>query len=321
MKNYLGIFACPKCKSTVESINGKIKCTNPECSSIYPIYNDVPILINDANSLFSIKHFETSEETTFSMSEERQGHFGKWVKKFVPSISHNMAAEKNYAFLLQELIKAKKDGDNTIKKVLIIGGGIAGRGMNKFLSSTEIEIIETDVSYGPRTQIICDCHDLPFFDNTFDLVIAQAVLEHVVDPIRCVSEIHRVLATDAIVYAETPFMQQVHMRQYDFTRYTHLGHRRLFRNFTEMKSGCVAGPGTSLAWAYSYFIMSFASSRLMKNILKTFAYSTSFFLKYFDYLLKDRPGAYDAASIFYFMGKKSNATLDDKELIKAFKGL
>ncbi|MGG9970621.1 methyltransferase domain-containing protein [Ferruginibacter sp. SUN002] len=320
MKDYLDIFVCPKCKSSVNKINAAIVCTNSICKSTYPVYNNTPILINEDNSLFTIQSFETTEETTFSMSEERKGSFGKWMKKLVPSISHNLAAEKNYAYLLNELIKAN-NGDGSVKKVLIIGGGIAGRGMDKFLSSKQIEIIETDVSYGPRTQIICDSHDLPFADKTFDLVIAQAVLEHVVDPIRCVSEIHRVLATDAMVYAETPFMQQVHMRQYDFTRYTHLGHRRLFRNFTEMKSGCVAGPGTSLAWAYSYFIMSFASNRLMKNILKTFAYSTSFFLKYFDYLLKDKPGGYDAASIFYFMGKKSNTALDDKELIKAFKGI
>lgn len=320
MKDYLDIFVCPKCKSPVHNVNSKIACTNLACQSIYPIYNDTAILINEANSLFSIKSFETTEETTFSMSEERRGNFGKWIKKFVPSISHNLAAEKNYGYLLQELVN-QSNTDGTIKKVLIIGGGIAGRGMDKFLSSKEIEIIETDVSYGPRTQIICDCHDLPFADKTFDLVIAQAVLEHVVDPIRCVSEIHRVLADNAMVYAETPFMQQVHMRQYDFTRYTHLGHRRLFRNFTEIKSGCVAGPGTSLAWAYSYFLMSFASTRSMKNVLKTFAYSTSFFLKYFDYLLKDKPGGYDAASIFYFMGRKSETALEDKELIKAFKGI
>jgi uncharacterized protein YbaR (Trm112 family)/SAM-dependent methyltransferase len=320
MKDHLNIFACPKCKSPANKINNEIKCTNSLCNSIYPIYNGIPILINEVNSLFSIKSFETTEETTFSMSEERKGSFGKWAKKLIPSISHNLAAEKNYAFLLEELIKASKT-DNSIKKVLIIGGGIAGRGMDKFLSSKEIEIIETDVSYGPRTQIICDCHDLPFSDNIFDLVIAQAVLEHVLDPIRCVEEIHRVLRPDAMVYAETPFMQQVHMRQYDFTRYTHLGHRRLFRYFTEMKSGCVAGPGTSLAWAYSYFLMSFASNRLMKNILKTFAYSTSFFLKYFDYLLKDKPGGYDAASIFFFMGKKSDTPLNDKDLIKAFRGI
>ena len=62
-----------------------------------------------------------------------------------------------------------------------------------------------------------------------------------------------------VVYAETPFMQQVHMGPYDFTRFTHSGHRRLFRRFEEVESGAVCGPGMALAWAYQYFLLSFAT--------------------------------------------------------------
>jgi hypothetical protein len=48
---------------------------------------------------------------------------------------------------------------------------------------------------------------------------------------------------------------------------------------------------------------------------------TSFYLKYFDYLLLDKPGALDASSSCYFMGEKSDKTLSDKDLIKLFRGL
>ncbi len=84
-------------------------------------------------------------------------------------------------------------------------------------------------------------------DESFDGVICQAVLEHVLDPYRCVEEIHRVLRPNGLVYAETPFMQQVHGGTHDFTRFTHLGHRRLFRKFAEVDSGVVCGPGMALA--------------------------------------------------------------------------
>ena len=50
-------------------------------------------------------------------------------------------------------------------------------------------------------------------------------------------EIYRVLKSDGIVYIETPFMQQVHGGKYDFTRFTYLGHRRLFARFQEIESG------------------------------------------------------------------------------------
>jgi hypothetical protein len=135
-----------------------------------------------------------------------------------------------------------------------------------------------------------------------------------------VDEIHRVLKQNGLVYAETPFMQQVHMGQYDFTRFTHLGHRRLFRRFDEVESGPVVGPGVALAWAYKYFLLSFATSRVARAILKNFAHLTSFYLKYFDHYLIDKPGAFDAASGYYFMGQKSDQTLSDRELTKLYKG-
>jgi len=48
---------------------------------------------------------------------------------------------------------------------------------------------------------------------------------------------------------------------------------------------------------------------------------TGFFWKYFDYYLLDEPGSYDAASAFFFVGKKNTEPLSDKELIKGFKGM
>lgn len=182
----------------------------------------------------------------------------------------------------------------------MLGGSIKGEGMDAVYSNESFEIVGSDVSFGSYTKLISDAHDIPFDNETFDCVIVQAVLEHVLDPQRCVSEIHRVLKPTGLVYAETPFMCQVHMKQYDFTRFTHLGHRRLFRHFEEVCSGPVCGPGMALAWSYSYFLKSFATSRTMSRILNVFARFTSFYFKYFDYYLIDKPGSYDAASGLFF---------------------
>ena len=157
--------------------------------------------------------------------------------------------------------------------------------------------------------------------NTFDCVIVQAVLEHVLEPHQCIAEIYRVLKPAGIVYGETPFMQQVHMQEYDFTRFTHLGHRWLFKNFEEIESGICCGPGMSFAWAYRAFLRSFASTKLSYFIITNFARMTSFFFKYFDYFLIDRPAAYDGASGFYFIGRKSERPITGKELIQRFRGM
>jgi hypothetical protein len=45
-----------------------------------------------------------------------------------------------------------------------------------------------------------------------------------------------------------------------------------------------------------------------------------FWLKYIDYYLINKPGAFDASSGYYFMGRKANDVLSDKDLIKLYKG-
>lgn len=300
---------CPATKSKLRKNDDCLESVaNPAIR--YPLINGIPILINSDNSIFSIEDFTRNVNTTFELDESKVRTI---VKKLMPKITHNIKAKKNY----DEIIKLLPVN----AKILVIGGSIKGLGTDKIYSHDSFEIIGSDVSFGPYTKLISDAHDIPFQDETFDCVIVQVVLEHVLDPQRCVSEIHRVLKPSGIVYAETPFIQQVHMRQFDFTRYTHLGHRRLFRNFEEIKSGQTGGPGMALSWSYTWFLRSFATSAVMVYLLTFFAYMTSFFLKYFDYFLIDKPGSYDAASQFFFIGRKSNTVLADRELIKQFRGI
>ena len=276
----------------------------------YPIINNIPILINDDKSLFSIKIFKEKKDTTFNSSKV---NFSKLFKKIVPSIGKNLKAKKNYLELKEKL------SENS--RILIIGGSIKGDGIDVLYENNSFEITESDVSFGPHTKIIFDAHDIPFKADTFDCVIVQAVLEHVLDPQRCVSQIYRVLKLGGILYAETPFIQQVHMRQYDFTRFTYLGHQRLFRNFKEINSGPCCGPGMALAWSYRYFLRSFTTNKIILNILLLFGNMTSFYLKYFDYFLINKPGAYDSASGYFFMGTKCKTIMSDKELLEQYKGL
>ena len=115
-------------------------------------------------------------------------------------------------------------------------------------------------------------------------------------------------------------MQQVHMGKFDFTRFTLLGHRRLFRNFEEINSGIVCGPGMALAWSYRYFLLSFFKSNFLRKLVILFTAFTAFYLKYFDKFLIKKKGSFDAASGYFFLGKKSNEILSDKDLIKQYKG-
>jgi SAM-dependent methyltransferase len=272
-------------------------------------------LINEKRSIFSLEDFALRRNTTFQLQRNKIETFLHGLVDLLPDISTAVGAKQNYANL-RELLLAQTPAP----KVLVLGGSIQGTGMEALASARSLEVVATDVSFGPCTALVCDAHDIPFEDETFDGVIAQAVLEHVVDPYRCAEEIYRVLKHGGLVYAETPFMQQVHMGRYDFTRFTHSGHRRLFRRFDEIASGPVCGPGMALAWSYQYFLLSFTASRRLRGLIRACARLTSFYLKYVDYYLVKKSAAFDAASGFYFMGRKGETVLPDRELIRYYKG-
>ncbi|MBW4643044.1 MAG: methyltransferase domain-containing protein [Goleter apudmare HA4340-LM2] len=305
------LLCCPVCKSQLKISSSQLECTNYQCQAAFPIINKTPVLINDNQSVFAISDYQGQDSTILKAKPKIE----RALINLIPSITLNLKAKKNYK-KFAELVKAQ----NPNPRVLIIGGSIVGEGMEPLLSAPEIELVETDVSFGEKISVVCDAHDIPFADNSFDGVVVQAVLEHVADPYRCVEEIHRVLKADGLVYAETPFIAQVHLGKYDFTRFTHLGHRRLFRKFEEIDNGAVCGPGTALAWSYQYFLLSFFKSSVARALVKVFARITSFWLTYFDYLIIDNPGSFDAALGYYFIGKKSEKTIADRELINLYRG-
>ena len=179
----------------------------------------------------------------------------------------------------------------------MLGGSIPGKGMEALTSAPSLELVATDVSFGPLTALICDAHDIPFADESFDGLIVQAVLEHVVDPGRCAEEIlDRVLKPNGVVYAETPFMQQVHQGRYDFTRFTHSGHRRLFRQFREIASGPVCGPGMALASARSIFSSELHIFPSPQGTAESLRATDGLRFEYVDHYLVEKPGALDGAS-------------------------
>lgn len=304
------ILRCPVCRAGLHQEGKVVQCTNIRCGRKFPIVDDIPILIDEGTSVFRFAEYELHHTTTIP----RRSKLATFVR-FLPKLTRNVKARQNYSKLLNML------ASRSIRpKVLIVGGRIAGFGMEEFLADSRLDVIPIDVATGPEVRAVTDAHLLPFDDGAFDCVIAQAVLEHVLDPHRCVAEILRVLKDGGLVYAETPFMQQVHGGRYDFTRWTDLGHRRLFSSFEEISRGASCGPGSALAWAYQYFLLSFVRRAYAVHAVRVFAALTAFWLPFFDYLLIDTAGAQDAASGYFFLGRKTPNRMTDTDLLKLYRG-
>ena len=211
---------CLECYSDNLTItDSEIVCNN--CGYSYPVVEGIPVVIHESKSIFKHTDFIEGKDLFFNLSK-KSSFFDK-ISKLIPGNDVNWVSGSNVKYLLSELEKLSAK----TPRVLILGGSIVGNGLKELVEEPSIEVVESDVSFGPRTKVILDCHDIPYQDGSFDLVVIQAVLEHIVDPHKCVNEIERVLRNNGLVYAETPFMQQVHGGKFDFTRFTYSGHRLL----------------------------------------------------------------------------------------------
>ena len=190
---------------------------------------------------------------------------------------------------------------NPKPSVLIIGSGTPGNGTEGLWTDGDIARTGIDIYPSQTVDFIADAHFLPFKDKTFDGVFIQAVLEHVVDPQGVVTEIARVLKPGGVVYSEIPFMQQVHEGAYDFTRFTPLGHRRLFRHFSCQALGGLGGPGIVLAWSVKYFLWALTRSKSLSIGLAAPVFLIGRLL---DKLMSEK-AMWDAPSGSYFLGVKT----------------
>jgi SAM-dependent methyltransferase len=279
----------------------------------YAVLNGTPVLVRADNEFFA----EQDDDSPHAPDAREWAGWMRALRKRLPSASLAIGSAERYADLAELLIQ---DAEHK-PRVLVIGGGELGQGMEEFVANADLELVETDVYLGPRVAIVCDAHDLPFAEGVFDAVIVQAVLQHVISPTRVVEEIHRVLRPGGYVYAETPFMQQVHGGSFDFTRFTDLGHRRLFHGFDEVDRGVVCGPAMSLLWSLRYFARAIPRSSLLAAAALDLGVTMMFFwLKYLDVFFVKHAGARDGASGLFFMGRSRLGEIPDLDIIASYLG-
>ncbi|MCX7957127.1 MAG: class I SAM-dependent methyltransferase [Endomicrobia bacterium] len=82
-----------------------------------------------------------------------------------------------------------------------------------------------------------DIHDLKFKDNTFDVVVCNAILEHVEFPEKAIKELYRVLKPQGEIWVEVANNQPYHPSPNDYWRVTLPGLKILMKDFVEISSG------------------------------------------------------------------------------------
>jgi SAM-dependent methyltransferase len=77
---------------------------------------------------------------------------------------------------------------------------------------------------------VASADSIPVRDGAFDAVLFTQVLEHIAEPSRVLSELHRILAAGGTLYLTAPLVWELHELPHDYYRYTSEGLRHLLES-------------------------------------------------------------------------------------------
>jgi ubiquinone/menaquinone biosynthesis C-methylase UbiE len=154
--------------------------------------------------------------------------------------------------------------------------------------------------------VVADLTRLPNDENSVDGFICDNVLEHVDNPTRAVSELYRVLKPGGIGYVSTPFLYPFHASPYDYQRWTALGLKKLFHEFSSVEVKTRSGLFSTLNVWLCYVLPSFFSfgSDKIYWLLVNISLFIFFPVKLLDSIAVHLPFSEHTAAVFYCIVKK-----------------
>ena len=285
----LDILACPKCRHPLELLEGgkSLRCSNETCNERYRVQSGVPILLDRTDDSFGVlmELAPTEMEAIYTHKTifyQSLRFVRRWINaEYIPKFPKRVRE----IFYQESLLR-----------ILEIGSGIRKIHPN---------VVNLDIGVFENVDVVGDGHHLPFLDNSFDGVVIEVVLEHIRDPERVVSEIHRVLKRDGYVYSVIPFIHPYHGYPGDYRRFSIEGVGLLFRQFEKEELGVLRGPGVAMLNLLTTipFLFTFSKSEKVFYITKGLSLCLLLPIKFLDKLLIRNPESHRLADTFYYLGK------------------
>lgn len=154
----------------------------------------------------------------------------------------------------------------------VLNAGAGNRDISRLIQG---ELYNQDIPQGLHNgniHIYSPLHKIPKPNGFFDVIICNAVLEHVENPEEVVAEFARVCRSSGVLYLGVPFMQPEHKDPTDFQRYTADGLANLVKRhgFVVERLEAVHNIYTTLAWIICYWLS--AKNSLRNYFLKIVLY-------------------------------------------------
>ncbi|RMH19054.1 MAG: methyltransferase domain-containing protein [Acidobacteria bacterium] len=250
------VVVCPACRGRLEEAQDGLCCRG--CGERYGVAGGIPALF-PPGSPFRRETEETARGTYFSTLDEPR--WQRALRRALPALADDRRAAAIDRRLRRAL--ADKAGDGPLVG-LVIGAGERPRDLESRLP--QVDWLVSDVDGGYRPQLLADAERLPIADRALDVVVAEMVLEHVMDPRRAGAEIERVLKAGGLALVKTPFCFPWHGIPLDFSRPTPAGLLALFPAFEVLALEAGMGPWGAAAYALDAAFVNLAGRRGLRRV-------------------------------------------------------
>ena len=135
------------------------------------------------------------------------------------------------------------------QSVLDVGCGV--KPYRPFFAEVAGEYVGMDIAGSPSVDVVAPAESIPFDSARFDVCVCTQALEHVLEPDRAVSELHRVLKPGGVLLLSTHGTAMYHPGPGDLWRWTQEGLSTLVHeNGDWSRVSLTAAGGTAACFGY-----------------------------------------------------------------------
>jgi SAM-dependent methyltransferase len=208
----IGILACPSCRGLLD---GSLRCDG--CGAEHDVVEGRPVLLTSGSGVPA-----KANEVLAAQARSRKGVVRSGLRGAIDRVREATTADlfgddRTQVPLLVERVAPRLGSSARVLEV--------GAGEQYYRRDLEAlgSIVAMDISLYGATDVIGDCHRLPFAASAFDAVCAVEVLEHLARPWTFFEEAARVLRPGGVLFGVVPQYCPTHGFPHDFFRYTRGG--------------------------------------------------------------------------------------------------
>lgn len=279
-----------------------------ECDNTFKVLNNIPVIIDESNSIFKIEDILKKTPTAQNSNYRNESLKNTFRKKILPALSKDFNQMDRYKELARKV---------NIRSILVIGAGDKVGFYNKMFKNSLVITSDIHLQFSP--DLVFDAHQIPFKDDSFDLIIASQVLEHTFKPWQVANELERVIKKEGYLLVETPFNFPYHSPPYDFFRFTFTGLRSLFPKCSLDSFEASEGSATTVAVFNAQFLIDLFSNRYLRMFMLLTSRFLFGWIKYLDLLKRKNTYLSTFSSMgFSMIFKKDNRKRGGIELLDEF---